>query len=345
MAFIPLYIRAAGALAAALATLTATPARAADFYAGKTIDFIIGSSPGGGYDAYARVLAHHIANHIPGNPQIVPKNMPGAGSGKAAAYMEKIAPKDGTALGAVFPGALMEPLLGDKAKAQYDPPKFQYIGTADSGTRICAIWHTSKTKTFEDAMKRKTVLGASQAGGSSRDYGYMHNHLNGTKFDVISGYKGSRGIMLAVERGEAEGMCGYDWSSLRTQHPDWLRDKKIIPIVQVALESHEELTKMGVPTIWKYIKNEDDKKAAQLIVTQQVFGRPYFVPAGTPADRVKILRDAFDATMKDPAFLAEAKRRRLDIEPLSGAKIQKMIEDLYAAPASLVDRAKAAVKP
>jgi len=345
MAFNPLYIRAAGALAAALATLTVTPARATDFYAGKTIDFIIGSSPGGGYDAYARVLAHHITNHIPGNPQIVPKNMPGAGSGKAAAYMEKIAPKDGTALGAVFPGALMEPLLGNKAKAQYDPPKFQYIGTADSGTRICAIWHTSKTKTFEDAMKRKTVLGASQAGGSSRDYGYMHNHLNGTKFDVISGYKGSRGIMLAVERGEAEGMCGYDWSSLRTQHPDWLRDKKIIPIVQVALESHEELTKMGVPTIWKYIKNEDDKKAAQLIVTQQVFGRPYFVPAGTPADRVKILRDAFDATMKDPAFLAEAKKRRLDIEPLGGAKIQKMIEDLYAAPASLVDRAKAAVKP
>ena len=336
---------AAGILAAAFVATAAAPVAAADFYAGKTIDFFIGASPGGGYDVYARALAQHIANHIPGKPQIIPKNMPGAGRGKAAAYMEKLAAKDGTALAAVFPGALMEPLLGDRAKAQYDPPKFQYIGSADSGTRICAIWHTSPTKTFEDAMKRKTVLGASQAGGSSRDYGYMHNHLNGTKFDVVSGYKGSRGIMLSVERGETEGMCGYDWSSLRTQHPDWLRDKKITPIIQVALEPHEELTKMGVPTIWKFIKNEADKKAAELIVTQQVFGRPYFVPAGVPVDRVKILRDAFDATMKDPAFLADAKKRRLDIEPTGGAKLQKMIENVYAAPASVVAHAKAAIKP
>jgi len=336
---------AAGVAAAAVMAAMAGPAPAADFYAGKTIDFIIGSNPGGGYDVYARALARHIVNHIPGKPQIIAKNMPGAGSGKAAAYMQTLAPKDGTVLGAVFPGALMEPLLGDRSKAQYDPPKFQYIGTADSGTRICAIWHGSQTKSFEDAQKRKTVLGASQAGGSSRDYGYMHNNLNGAKFDVVSGYKGSVDIMLAVERGEVDGMCGYDWSSLRTQRAHWLRDKKINIIVQVALEPHEELTKMGVPTIWKFIKNEEDKKVAELIVTQQVFGRPYFVPEGTPPDRVKILRDAFDKTMKDPAFLEDAKKHRLDIEARGGAKIQKMIEDLYAAPASLVERAKAAVKP
>jgi tripartite-type tricarboxylate transporter receptor subunit TctC len=334
-------IAIAGLLSAALIP----PAAANDFYAGKTIDFIIGSNPGGGYDIYARTLARHMVRHIPGNPVIVPKNMVGAGSAKAAAYMQSVAPKDGTALGAVFPGALMEPLLGDRAKAQYDPPKFQYIGTADNGTRLCAIWHGSQTKTMEDAQKRKTIMGASQAGGSSRDYAYMHNHLNGTKFEVVSGYKGTVDIMLAIERGEVEGMCGYDWSSIRTQRPHWLAEKKVNIIVQVGLEANDELTKFGAPPIWNFIKSDEDKKVAELIVTQQVFGRPYFVPAGTPPDRVKILREAFDKTMKDPAFLEDAQKQRLDIEPLGGAKVQELIEKVYATPARIVERAKAAVKP
>ena len=320
-----IYIAATAILGSvAAATL---PAAAADFYAGKTIDFIIGSNPGGGYDVYARALAHHIVDHIPGRPTIIPKNMPGAGSGKAASYMQILAPKDGTALGAIFPGAIMEPLLGNRAKATYNPENFQYFGTADNGTRVCITWHTSKTKTFADAQQRKTILGASQAGGSSRDYGYLHNHVNGTKFEVVSGYKGSVDIMLAVERGEVDGMCGYDFTSLRTQHPKWLTDHLVNILVQVSLEPSDPLTKMGVPSIYKYVKNDDDKKVLDLVITQQVFGRPYFVPAGTPADRVKILRDAFDATMKDPAFLAEAKngpprhrsaRRRQDPEDHRG---------------------------
>ena len=342
---IPSRIRITGILTLAVLAGSVAPSSAADFYADKTIDFFIGSNPGGGYDIYARALARHMFKHIPGQPQIVPKNMPGAGSAKVAAFMQMLAPKDGTALGAVFPGALMEPLLGDRAKAQYDPPKFQYVGTADNGTRICITWHTSKTKTFEDAQKYKTVLGASQAGGSTRDYGYMHNHLNGTKFDIVSGYKGSVDILLAIERGEVEGMCGYDWSSLSTQRPQWLSEKKINVLVQVALEPEAALTKMGVPQVYKYTKSADDRQVVDLVITQQVFGRPYFLPAGTPPDRVKILRDAFDATMKDPAFLEDAKKARLDIEPLGGAKIQKMIEDLYAKPAKLIDRAKWAVKP
>lgn len=337
--------RAAGIVAAAVVAATIAPASATDFYAGKTLDFIIGSNPGGGYDIYARTLARHMVKHIPGNPTIVPKNMVGAGSAKAAAYMQSVAAKDGTVLGAVFPGALMEPLLGDRAKAQYDPPKFQYIGTADNGTRLCAIWHGSQTKTMADAQQRKTILGASQAGGSSRDYAYMHNHLNGTRFEVVSGYKGTVDIMLAIERGEVEGMCGYDWSSIRTQRPHWLAEKRVSIIVQVGLEANEALTKLGVPPIWNFIRNDDDRKVAELIVTQQVFGRPYFVPAGTPPDRVEILRAAFDKTMRDPAFLDDAARQRLDIEPLGGAKVQALIEKVYAAPPNIVERAKAAVKP
>lgn len=338
-------IRTTGILTLAVIAVTTLPAPAADFYAGKTIDFFVGSNPGGGYDIYARALARHIFKHIPGQPQIVPKNMPGAGSAKAAAFMQTLAPKDGTALGAVFPGALMEPLLADRARAQYDPPKFQYVGTADNGTRVCITWHTSKTKTFEDAQKYKTVLGASQAGGSTRDYGYMHNHLNGAKFDIVSGYKGTVDILLAIERGEVEGMCGYDWSSLRSQRPQWLSEKKINILLQIALEPEATLTNLGVPHVYKYTKSADDRQVVDLVITQQVFGRPYFLPAGTPPDRVNIMRNAFDATMKDPAFLEDAKKARLDIEPLGGAKIQRMIEDLYAKPANLVDRAKWAVKP
>jgi tripartite-type tricarboxylate transporter receptor subunit TctC len=339
------HMRAGGLIAAIAVAAASGPASAADFYAGKTIDFIIGSNPGGGYDIYARTLARHIVNHIPGKPQVVPKNMPGAGSGKAAAYMQTIAAKDGTVLGAVFPGALMEPLLGDQGKAQYDPAKFQYVGTADNGTRLCAIWHASQTKTMEDARQRKTVLGASQAGGSTRDYAYMHNHLNGTRFEVVSGYKGTVDIMLAVERGEVDGICGYDWSSIRTQRPHWLAEKKVNIIVQVGLEPNEDLTRLGVPPIWNFIKGQEDRRVAELVVTQQVFGRPYFLPAGTPPDRAKTLRDAFNETMKDPAFLEDAKKQRLDIEPLGGAKVQALIEKLYATPANVVESAKAAVKP
>jgi len=345
MQFRPMSLSNIAAAALASVAAAAAPAAAADFYAGKTIDFIIGSNPGGGYDIYARTIARHIVRHIPGHPAIVPKNLPGAGSAKATGFIYAVAPKDGTAIGAVFPGAIMEPLLGDRAKATYDPPKLQYVGTADNGTRICVTWHAAKTKTFEDARQRKTILGASQAGGSSRDYAYMHNKLNGTKFEIVSGYKGTVDILLAMERGEVEGLCGYDWTSLKTQRPDWLRDKKVNILVQVALEPEAALTQLGVPRIAKYVNNDDDKKALDLIITQQVFGRPYFLPPGTPTAQVKMLRDAFMKTMTDKEFLEDARKQRLDIDPLDGEKVQKIVEALYAAPAAIVDRAKLAVKP
>lgn len=332
------------AVAAGIA-MAATAAPAADFYTDKTIEFMIGANPGGGHDIYARALARHMGRHIPGHPTIVPKNLPGAGSAKATAFVHSVAAKDGTVMGAAFPGAIMEPLLGERTKALYDPPKLQYIGTADNGTRTCITWHAARTKTFEDAMRGKTILGASQAGGSTRDYAYMHNKLNGTRFDVVSGYKGTTDILLALERGEVEGLCGFDWTSLKSQRAEWLRDGKLNVLVQVALEPQPELTRMGVPRIWQFIKNDEDRKVAELIVTQQVFGRPYFLPPGVPPERVKLLRDAFMKTMADPAFLDEARKLRLEIDPLDGEKVQKMVEALYASPADVVERAKAAVKP
>jgi tripartite-type tricarboxylate transporter receptor subunit TctC len=332
---------AAGFVVAGLTSMSAT---AEDYYAGKTIDYVIGGNPGGGYDIYSRAIARNIGRFIPGKPDIITKNLPGAGSTKAATFIAKVAPKDGTVIGAVYPGAIMDPLLSDK-KPQYDPTKFQYLGTADNGTRVCVTWHASKTKTFKDAQSRKTILGASQTGGGTRDYAYMHNALNGTKFEVVSGYKGSVDILLAMERGEVDGICGVYWSGLRGQRPDWLRDNKVNIILQVAIDPEPTLTKMGVPTIWDFIANEDDRKVAELIVSQQIFGRPYILPPGTPPEQVRILREAFDKVTADPQTLEDAKKMRIDINPLGGAKVQAVVDRLYAAPKALVEKAKQVIRP
>jgi tripartite-type tricarboxylate transporter receptor subunit TctC len=304
---------------------------------------IAGADVGGGYDIYARAIARHIDRFIPGKPTVVVQNMPGAGSKKAAEYVFTQAPKDGTALAILFPGAIVGPLL-EEGPARFDPKQFEYLGTADSSTRVCVTWHGSKIKTFEDAQKNEGILGASAAGGSSRDYGFMLNNLAGTKFKVVSGYKGSNEISLAIERGEVDGMCGFDWTSIKSQRPDWVRDKKLNILVQMALEPEEELTKMGVPHIWKFASGEN-RKVMELVISQQVFGRPFLMPPGTPPDRVKVLRDAFAATFKDKEFLADAEKVKIVISPLSGSEVQRVVKSLYEAPKEIVDRAKKAIQP
>ncbi len=332
------------ALALAAVAGFAAPAAAADFYAGKTVEFIVGADVAGGYDIYARAIARHLPRFIPGAPTIVIKNLPGAGSGKAAAFIYSVAPKDGTAIGALMPGAIMGPLLEDRAQDLYDPTKFQYLGTADSGTRVCVTFANSPIKSFADAQKQKAMMGASQAGGSTRDYINMHKKTSAAKFELISGYKGTADIGLAMERGEVDGLCGWDWSSLKSQKPDWLRDHKLNILAQVGLEPEPELTKLGVPAIWKFIDKEADRKAVELVVSQQVFGRPYIAPPGTPPERVKILRDAFEAVMKDKEFLADAEKARIDITASNGAKVQQVVEKLYASPPETIARAKELIK-
>ena len=342
----PNMTRTAELLAAiASAALSAGPAAAADHYAGKTIELVVGGDAGGGYDIYARAVARHLAGRIPGNPTIVVKNMPGAGSTRAGIYISTIAPKDGTSIGALMPGAIIGPLLDDKPNLQFDPTKVLYVGTADSGVRVCATYGSSKIKTFEDAQKQKTVLGASSAGGATRDYAYMHNHTAGTKFEVVSGYKGTVDVALAMERGEVDGMCGWDWSSVKSQKSDWVSEKKVNVLVQVSLEPLEELTERGVPHIWKFVPKEDDRKVAELVVSQQVFQRSYIAPPQTPAEVLGILRTAFDATMKDPAFLTDAEKMKISITPLAGGKVQDLIGRLYSTPREFVERAKLVIKP
>jgi tripartite-type tricarboxylate transporter receptor subunit TctC len=330
-------------LAATFAAASA-PALAADYYAGKTIEFTVGADVGGGYDIYSRTIAKHLPRYIPGSPTIVVKNLPGAGSGKAAAYLSQVAPKDGTAIGALMPGAVIGPLLEENEKPQYDPTKLVYLATADSGTRVCATFINSKTTSFEEARNKKTVMGASAAGGSTRDYVNMLRKAAGAQFELVTGYKGTAEIGLAVERGEVDGLCGWDWSSLKAQKSDWLRDKKVNILLQVALEPEAELTKLGVPQVWKSIAKDDDKKAVELVVSQQVFGRPFIAPPGTPAEQVKILRDGFEATLKDKEFLADAAKAKIDVNPLSGAKVQDVVTKVYASPPAVVARAKELIK-
>jgi tripartite-type tricarboxylate transporter receptor subunit TctC len=334
----------AAAIAVAVC-FVAAPASGADFYAGKTVEFIVGGNVGGGHDIYARTIARHLPRYIPGGPTVVVKNMPGAGSARAASFLSAVAPKDGTVIAALYPGAIMVPLLEDNAQALFDPTKFHFLASAENGTRVCATFERSKIKTFEQAIGQKTVLGASAPGGSTHDYAHMHKKTSDANFHIVAGYKATIDLTLDMERGEIDGMCGWDWSTAKTQKPDWLRDRKVHVLVQVNIEPDAELTRMGVPDVWKFIKREEDRKAVELVVSQQMFARPYVAPPGTPPERVAMLRTAFDAVMQDKAFIADAEKARIDISPYPGIKIQKLVDTIYTSPKATVARAKAIIKP
>jgi tripartite-type tricarboxylate transporter receptor subunit TctC len=321
------------------------PAAAADFYAGKTINFIVGTDVGGGFSIYARAIGKYLPRYIPGNPTVLVKNMPGAGGATASAWLYRIAPKDGTAIASVSPNAILGKLLDD-SQTQYDPSKFLYLAGAERGTRLCMTFAHSKVKTLADARAQKAVIGATSASSPTREYAAMFKHATGAKFEIVSGYKGPPELFIAMERGEIDGVCGLDWTALKSQQPDWLRERKLNLLVQGALAGDPELLALGVPTPWAYIGNEVDRRAVELMVGfQQAFGKSYMAPPGVPAAQVKILRDAFDAALKDQDLLAEAERLRIEIVPQSGADVQRVVERAYAAQAAVVDRLKKIVEP
>jgi tripartite-type tricarboxylate transporter receptor subunit TctC len=332
-------------LALAAVFLPVTPLHAADSYAGKTIELVVGAPSGGGYDIYARAVARHLGRHIPGEPSVVVKNMPGAGSAKAAQYIATIAPKDGTSIGGIMPGAIMGPLLDDRTAPLFDPTKIRYVGTANSGTRVCVTLKSGKIQKFEDAQKVKSKFGGSAPNDSTFEYGYLHKHTSAALWDIVPGYRGTPEMALAMERGEIDGMCGWDWSSFRSQKPDWLRDNKANILMQVSLDPHPVLTKMGVPSVFDFVKNADDRKVVELIISQTVFHRSYIAPPDTSPAQLEVLRASFDKTVADPAFLADAEKLGIDIEPLSGAKVQDVVAKLYATPPAIVERARKAIRP
>lgn len=277
-------------VAAGLLVAVAQPvstASAASFYDGKSINFYIGSSPGGGYNRYARTLGHHIAKHIPGNPNIVFINMPGAGSRKLTAWYYKAAPKNGLNLAAIFPGAVLEPLFGKKGK--YDPLKLNYIGSANAITLTCVATTKSGFLSFEDMRKRQIIMGATQRGSPIHDFTSILHNLAGAKVKLVMGYKGSKEITHAVENGEIQGICGYGYSSLMSAKSYWVKDKMVNIVLQASLKPNKAMDRMGVPTVWDYIKKPADRALVEQFMAQMVFGRPYVMAPGTPANHVKTI--------------------------------------------------------
>ena len=256
-------------LAGAVLLALPAPATSADYYAGKTIEIIVGGAPAGGVDLYARATARHLTRHIPGQPTIVVKNMPGASGARAAYYVASVAPSNGLTIGAITPGAIVGPLLDDKAKISFDPSKLVYLGTTNAGVGICATMSTSETRTFADALKRKTVLGAQGPGAVSYDIAYLVKNLTGAQYNIVTGYNGSTHFLLAMERAEIDGICGWNWSSAKSQKADWIRDKKLNLLLQTGVGDDDELTQMGVPSIWQFISGDENRKIAEFILAQK----------------------------------------------------------------------------
>jgi len=335
---------AAGGLLAALAIAPTRAADAvADFYKGRTIQVLVGFGPGGGYDLYARTLARYMGRHVPGNPTMVPQNMPGAGGIKVMNYLYNVARKDGTVIGTFARGLPIEPLLGHAQGTQFDATKYGWIGSVSNEVGVCAFWGTSGIKTWKDVETKPTTIGASAAGADSEIFPTVLRNLFHLPAKVVTGFSnGGADINLGMERGEIMGRCGWSWSSLLSESKPLLDGKKINIVLQLALQKHEDLP--NVPTVMDLPTTPQNKAALKLIVSRQSIARPFAAPPGLPPARLQALRAAFDATMKDPQFLAEAKKLELEVRPVSGADVEKLIKEIYASPPYVVKLAAQAEK-
>jgi tripartite-type tricarboxylate transporter receptor subunit TctC len=319
----------------------------AQFYRSRQITVIVGSSAGGGYDIYARLLAHHVPKHIPGNPSVMVVNMPGAGSNTAAAHLFNVAPNDGTYIGALQNSAVMDALfdtlLGNARRLRHDATKFIHLGSATIDHYVCIARSDAPVKTFRDTLTREFLIGASQPGTSTRDYPAMLNNTTGAKIRQVSGYPGTREITLAIEKNEVQGLCGFSWSSLQAQRPDWIKSGLIRVIVQEHDKGNPEISRMGVPLAVDFATSPENRKIIKLVYSSETFGRPYMLAPGVPTDRVAALRKAFLETMQDHELLADAQRIGLAIDPISGEELQTLAANIFATPADLVERTKQAL--
>lgn len=319
----------------------------ASFYKGRQITVIVGSSAGGGFDLYARLLARHMPKYVPGNAAIMVTNMPGAGSNTAAAHLFNAAPKDGTFIGALQNSAVMDSLfdaqLGDAKRLRHDATKFIHLGSATTDHYVCIARSDAPAKSFKDTLTRELLIGASQPGTSTRDYPAMLNNTTGSKIRQVSGYPGTREITLAIEKNEVQGLCGFSWSSLQAQRPDWLRSGFIRVIVQEHDKGNPEINKMGVPLAVDFATSPENRKIMELVYSAETFGRPYMMAPGVPADRVAALRKAFLETMRDQELLADAQRIGLAIDPISGEDLQALAASIFATPADFVEKTKQAL--
>ncbi len=332
------------AAAAMLASASVWPARAqspADFYKGKNVDLQIGYTVGGGYDAYARLIARFLGKHIPGNPTVVPRNMEGAASLRLANWLYTAAPKDGTVIGAISRGAAFDPLLGTSG-AQFDASKYTWIGSANDEVSVCVAWHTSGITKFDELYTKELTIGSTGVGDDTYQFPAAINNVLGAKFKIVTGYPGGNDVSLAMERNEVQGRCGWSWSSLKGTRMDWVKDKKVAILVQLSLSKHPDLP--DVPLVMELAKTDEQQKIFKMIFARQVMGRPYAAPPGVPADRVAALRTAFMDTMKDPDFLAEANKLQFEITAVAGDKVEALVAEIYKTPKEIIALAGKAIK-
>ena len=333
---------AALAMACAAHPIASSAQTVEQFYRGKTIDLIVGGAPGGGYDIYGRAVARHWGKHIPGNPTFAVRNMPGASGITMLRHTASVAARNGLVVGTTFPLAILKPLM-DK-RDDYLPTSFSFIGSANQETRVCLAMKNQPVKTLDDAMTKDMVMGGNAPGGAPHDTPIMLNNLLGTKFKLVAGYPGTQEIALAVERGEVGGICGFGWTSLMSQQPQWVTENKINILVQIAMEPYPALERMGVPMIWKWVKTDEQRQVLEFLMAEQVYGRPFLAPPNIPADRLAALRESFMATMKDPEFLADAEKLGIEIDPVSGEKFETLIKHVAASPPAIIEKAVNALK-
>jgi tripartite-type tricarboxylate transporter receptor subunit TctC len=328
----------AGLAAGLLLGSIAAVAGVEDFYKGRTVSLIIGYSVGGGYDAYARLLARYIGNHIPGNPSIVPEQMAGAGSLRAANYIYSVAPKDGSMFGTFSRSMGISPLVD---KAEFDSRKFTWLGSVTDDTTICVTGAASPVKNWDDFLNKPSNFGGEGAGSDPDIWTLLYKNVFGAKVRLVSGYPGTNDVTLAMERGEVDGLCGLSWSTIKTEHPQWLAGHSVNLIVQAGLKKEPNIS--SVPLATDLVKTPEQLQIIKLLLVSQAMARPFAAPPDIPADRKAALLSAFDGTMKDNDFLAEAKKLNFDVRPVSAAMIDAMLAEVYTTPKDIIARAAKAI--
>lgn len=327
-------------LFAAAALLGVSPAPAepvADFYKGRQIRIVVGAAAGGGYDLYARALARRMGNYIPGNPTLIVQNQPGAGGVTLTNQIYQQGPKDGTAIGAPLSGIPTAPML--QSGANYDPTRLNWIGSIASEAYVAYSWHASPITRIEDVTKTEFLVGGTTLGSSTVDYPLFLNEMLGYKFKIVRGYVGPPEINIAIERGEVHGNGSVGWTLTKSLRPDWVKEKKIRILLQFGLRKHPELP--DVPLVMDLAQNEQQLQGMKLMFARSEYGRPFFTAPDVPAERVAALRRAFDRTMKDAEFLAEMERLQLEVDPMGGAELQKLVAELAATPPDIVAKVRA----
>lgn len=320
---------------AVLAAIAVLASGAAYAQQEKPYNMYVGYSAGGGYDVYGRMVARHMGKHLPGKPNVIVNNMPGAGSMRLANWLYNVAPKDGTVMGTVARGIAFDSLFGMPG-ASFESTKFNWIGSANDEVSVCVAWHTSGVTNFDDVLKKELVVGGTGGSADTDQFPRVFNAVLGAKFKIVAGYPGGNDINLAMERGEVQGRCGWSWSSVKSTQAKWLEEKKISVLVQLSLNKHEDMP--NVPLIMEKATTPEQAAIFKLVFARQVMGRPFLAPPGVPAPQVAVLRKAFMDTMKDKEFLAEADKAQLEITAVSGEAVQQVVAEAYAMPADIIKK-------